>query len=392
MTAFGHGLAQLIRLCLNWGILLALLAGVLAVRKDADAAARAPLPAPGAVALPASVARHWRAFPRFARTIPVLAYHGVNSSSDPLSVTRKAFAEQMLALRAAGFHSITLARYVRAVRGHWAGLPSRPILLTFDDGRLDAYRGVQNILRKYHLHAAMFMFAGWPHTNPGFSLSWSELARMRASGVWSVQEEGGFGHEYVFYNARGAEGATFAFRRWRPAPSGHGGRLESFPAFVRRATGNIMWGERQVAERVPGYRPLAFTVPGANYGQEQTNDPRIPVFMLAWLRQHFPVVFGGDYLAQSGHRLQLRRRFSSALSYRITMGSRMALPVLYCRLRDWVTHVALWREYRCLRMARDIEARHGGWEERHEHGAEKHHEHGAEERHEHGRERRGDKK
>jgi hypothetical protein len=390
VATLGHGLAQLTRLCLNWGILFALLAGVLAVRNDAAAAARAPLAAPRAE-LPPAVARQWRAFPHYTRTIPVLVYHGVNATRDPLSVTRTTFAQQMLALRAAGFHSITLAQYVRAVYGHRAGLPSRPVLLTFDDGRLDAYRGAQNTLRKYHLHATMFLFAGWPHTNPGFSLSWSEMARMRASGVWSVQEHGGFGHEYVIYDARGDDGGAFAFRRYLPARPGRGGRLESFPAFVHRVTGNILWGEHQLAARLHGYRPLAFAVPEGNYGQQKTNDPLIPMFMRAWLRQHFSVIFGGDYLAQGHGRFHLTARASGAVSYRITVGSRMTLPALYCRLRDWVTHVVLWREYRCLRMARDVEGQHGGWEERHEPGAEKRHERSPEERHEHGREPRGEK-
>ena len=41
---------------------------------------------------------------------------------------------------------------------------------------------------------------------------------------------------------------------------------------------------------------MAFAVPYGDYGQEQTNDPRIPAFTLPWLDRHFSVVFGGDYL------------------------------------------------------------------------------------------------
>ena len=41
----------------------------------------------------------------------------------------------------AGFESISLAQYTRFRRGDSRGLPARPVLITFDDGRLDSYRG-----------------------------------------------------------------------------------------------------------------------------------------------------------------------------------------------------------------------------------------------------------
>lgn len=366
MIKFRRWLAQLIRLCLNWGILIGLVAAVLAVRYDADAVARTPLAVP-LVRLPAAEARQWQAFPTYTRTVPVLLYHGINTSNDYLSVSRQSFAAQMLALRIAGFHTITLSQYVKFVQNSRAVLPAKPILITFDDGRLDAYRGAENVLHKYGLHATMFTFAGWAVTNPGFNLGWSQLASMQRSGIWSVQEHGGSGHEYVAYNARGTRGGVFAFRRYLPGPSGHGGRLESFSAFVRRVTSNILWGKHQFATQLPGYRPVAFAVPEANYGQEQTNDARIPQFTLPWLKQHFAVVFGGDYLDQGrGRRFEIRDRFSHALSYRITMGTRMSLPALFCRLKDWVTGAPMWHEYRCLRLGRDIEGQHPGWEDRHE--------------------------
>jgi hypothetical protein len=315
---------------------------VLAFRYITDERDHEPLPAP-AVQLTAATARQWLAFPSYAGTVPVLAYHAI-AATGRLAIRPQAFAEQMLALKTAGFHAITLAQYINFATGRDTKLPSRPILLTFDDGRLDTYRVANNILQEYGFHATMFTFASWPATHPGFSLSWSELRSMQQSGIWSVQEHGGYGREYVIYNAAGAKGGTYAFREY--ITTGSDGHLESYPSFVKRVTSNIMWGRHQFESQIPGYRPMAFSIPGANYGQLETNDPKIPQFMLPWLDQHFTVVFGGDYLA--GHAGNLTVRSSPGYTYRITVNSRINLRALNCRLTDWVTNTPIYKEYKCI--------------------------------------------
>jgi Polysaccharide deacetylase len=334
------------RILLNWGVLIAAVAAVLVVRHHIQAQARVPLPAP-TIQLSAADTRQWQAFPSYRGTVPVLLYHGVSSRGGGLSISPEVFAEQMLALRTAGFHTITLAQYVRFVDGDRGGLPAKPILLTFDGGRLMTYRTVNDILRKYGFNATMFTFASWPTTTPGYSLTWGELRAMQRSGTWSVAEAGGQGRGYVVYDAAGDRGSAYAFRQYTGGSRGH---LEGFPAFLRSATSDILWGEHQFAAQLPGFRPLAFAVPGGNYGQLQTNDPRIPRFMVPWLTQHFQVAFLGDYLDRSpDSTYRIRSRFSKTLSYGISMGSRLSLPALNCRLRDWVTRAPIFEEYRCLR-------------------------------------------
>jgi Polysaccharide deacetylase len=338
------------RLLLNWGVLLAAVAAALVVRDHVQAQARAPLPPP-VVKLSAADTAQWQGFPSYRRDVPVLLYHAVGSSSG-LSISRQLFAEQMLALRTAGFHAITLAQYVNFINGDRKGLPTKPILLTFDDGRLATYRAVSEILRRCGFHATMFTFASWPTTTPGYSLTWNELRAMQRSGIWSVEEAGGQGHGYVNYDAAGDRGAVYAFRRYISGPAGHAGHSEGYPAFLRRVTSNILWGRHQLSAQLPNFQPLAFAVPGGNYGQLATNDARIPQFMLPWLAEHFRVVFGGDYLDRGpGRPFEIKSRFSLAksFSFRISLTSRVSLAALNCRLTDWVTRAPVRREYECLR-------------------------------------------
>jgi peptidoglycan/xylan/chitin deacetylase (PgdA/CDA1 family) len=90
----------------------------------------------GAAAEPAAAAAK-------AGEVPILTYHRVGSSPR--------FARQVAALERRGYHAVTLGRVWQAWRGE-AGLPRRPVVLTFDDGYLSQYRTAARTLRA----------RGWP--------------------------------------------------------------------------------------------------------------------------------------------------------------------------------------------------------------------------------------
>ena len=66
-----------------------------------------------------------------------------------LSVSQRAFAEQMAALRAWASARSRSRQYAAFRARRHAGLPERPILITFDDGRLDSYRGADRVLERF---------------------------------------------------------------------------------------------------------------------------------------------------------------------------------------------------------------------------------------------------
>ena len=115
--------------------------------RDAAAARPAPLPAPPGARRGAAARR--------AR-IPILMYHVIapvppGAARPDLWVAPARFRRQMRALAAAGYHAITLRRaYDAWTRG--AGLPRRPVVVSFDDGSLS-----------HSIHAAPVLRAlGWP--------------------------------------------------------------------------------------------------------------------------------------------------------------------------------------------------------------------------------------
>jgi len=104
--------------------------------------------------------------------VPILTYHYIRINPDrydrmgfALSVTPADFAAQMDWLKDSGYHPITagdLHAYLRGARG----LPSRPVILTFDDGYADFYTTALPILRAHDFRATAYVvsgFVGWPN-------------------------------------------------------------------------------------------------------------------------------------------------------------------------------------------------------------------------------------
>jgi peptidoglycan/xylan/chitin deacetylase (PgdA/CDA1 family) len=99
--------------------------------------------------------------------VPILTYHYIRVNRDPrdklgfaLSVTPADFAAQMDWLALNGYHPIAtedLYAYLNRSRG----LPSKPVILTFDDGYADFYTTALPILRSHEFKATSYVVSGF---------------------------------------------------------------------------------------------------------------------------------------------------------------------------------------------------------------------------------------
>ena len=119
--------------------------------------------------------------------LPILEYHRVgpepvgSSLTDALTVGIADFAAQMEWLHAAGFHAVTPSELFDAlVLG--SRLPSRPIMLTFDDGYRDVLWNAAALLHRLHLHATAFVITRRISGLDSSFLTWPELRRLEALG------------------------------------------------------------------------------------------------------------------------------------------------------------------------------------------------------------------
>jgi hypothetical protein len=246
----------------------------------------APLPPP-AVRLSAAQRHRFKPVVPYSGVVPVLVYHGIGDRDDGYSVTRRNFAEQMAALRQMRFQAIDIRQYVRFRRGLRAGLPPRPILITFDDGRLDSYRGADRILARIGFRATIFVITDQVERKNPFYLTWDELHRMADSGRWDVQPHADKGHVRVAYDRRGRTAPFYAVRRYT-----HSGGREDFADYEERVTSDVFAARDALKDQ--GFEPLAFAVPYGDYGQRSGGDRRIPSFMGEFLRRLFGAVFVED--------------------------------------------------------------------------------------------------
>jgi len=231
--------------------------------------------------------------PTFRGAVPVLTYHGINPQIDSeYTITPKAFAEQMAMLRQAGFHTITAEQYARFPGGSAKDLPSRPILITVDDGQLDSYRYADPILRQNGFRATMFVITDPVDRGNPFYLRWDEFRKMRDSGRWDLQLHAGAMHKMVRIDAEGTQGAAYANRMWTD------GHLESFAAYERRVTNDLELGMRRLRKELGPVRADLFAYPFSADGSWQTNDPRIPAFLDQALHAHFSEVFNDGHPRQ----------------------------------------------------------------------------------------------
>ncbi|VVB71506.1 Polysaccharide deacetylase [uncultured archaeon] len=130
--------------------------------------------------------------------LPILAYHKVADAPEPYDpswVTRQLFAGQMAALHAYGYTSISFRDLVH-FRKDGAQLPSRPIILTFDDGYECVYSVARQLLNTYGFMATCFLSTDYIKTTkrcdnswdaddsiwPASMMLWTEAAVMQAEG------------------------------------------------------------------------------------------------------------------------------------------------------------------------------------------------------------------
>jgi Polysaccharide deacetylase len=243
-----------------------------------------PLPAPANV-LSAAQRRAFKPLLPFTDAIPVLTYHAINNLHDGYSISRREFSAQMQMLKLAGFHAVSIAQYDRFQHGDSSGLPTRPILITFDDGRLDSYRGATNVLAREGFRATMFVITGPITDGNVLYLDWTELHRMLDSGRWDVQPLAYRGHVQITIDPQGDQRPFYAMRRWLRSTG-----EESFADYQRRvATDLFTLADQFRAQGIPVY---SMAVPYGDYGQlDAGNDPRVVSFTLGLMRAQFGTVF-----------------------------------------------------------------------------------------------------
>jgi peptidoglycan/xylan/chitin deacetylase (PgdA/CDA1 family) len=139
----------------------------------------APPRAVGALERPAAPARA-------SVRVPILMFHRVASEatatdavSRSLTIPPEVFAAELRWLHDNGYHPVTL-RAVFLALYEGAPLPARPLVLTFDDGYVDAVTTIAPLLRRYGWPATFFVITG--RLGETAFLTWPEVRALDSAG------------------------------------------------------------------------------------------------------------------------------------------------------------------------------------------------------------------
>lgn len=151
------------------------------------------------VAAAGAVSARWNWWRRPLPGIPILMYHKIgeppeDSKIPKLWVSKEMFRKQMAYLSDEGYHPVTF----QEIYDHWDGvrnLPSKPVLITFDDGYANNYTEGFAVLRDFGFRAVIFVAVqtvGWDNRwhNPATEsripmISWAQLKELQRAG-WEI--------------------------------------------------------------------------------------------------------------------------------------------------------------------------------------------------------------
>lgn len=126
--------------------------------------------------------------------LPILMYHRIAATGsaklDQWRVTPQTFAEQLSYLQDAGYYSISLETWYRAVLSN-TPLSGRAIILTFDDGYED-FLEAWTVLKQHSFSATVFLAADYvgrsnlwdqPYSEALPLLNWQQIKHLQSEGV-----------------------------------------------------------------------------------------------------------------------------------------------------------------------------------------------------------------
>lgn len=197
--------------------------------------------------------------------IPILMYHSISKESsgeNEYTISQSRFEGDLKWLRDNGYTTIfpsQLAAYVK----EGAMLPSKPVIISFDDGFANNYLYAYPLLQKYNMKAVIALIgiesdlsSGDIYRNPEYSnLTWGEVALLSQSGLIEFAS-----HTYDLHSISGGRKGADK----KPGESA---------ADYRQVLTSDLVKNQELIESAAGRPPLTFAWPFGAYPPDRSGDP-----------------------------------------------------------------------------------------------------------------------
>lgn len=229
--------------------------------------------------------------------IPILMYHHLEDNINNTTViSPKSFENQMKLLKMEGYQAISVQQLYDYLNDQ-APLPPKPVLITFDDGYFSNYEKAYPILKKYNMHAEIFVIASRIlekngnnyYPNETVKMSWDQLKEMKdyitiQSHTWDLH--------YKLPSKSGQPiGAVFG-------PSFVNGQLESQAEYEERVRNDFIHSRKRIKEEL-GYEPIAISYPYGIYSPSTIKLAKEAGFKMAFVIQNKHVKKGDSIFTLS---------------------------------------------------------------------------------------------
>lgn len=159
----------------------------------------------------------------------ILAYHEITDEKSLIpsySMSTTGFKSHVQWLKEQGFHFISVQQFLDAKQGR-GHLPSKPVLITVDDGYQSFYQHVYPFIQQEKVPVLLAVVGSWlsPHQDQAVNfsgqnisrdkmLSWAELKDMQNSGWVEIGSHSYALHQGILANPQGNEEPAAVVRRY----------------------------------------------------------------------------------------------------------------------------------------------------------------------------------
>ena len=213
-----------------------------------------------------------------AQSFRVVCYHDIRddlrstmaSSPESTAIDTRELTRQFSWLQKSGYHPVSLQQVVDARAGR-AALPSRAVLLSFDDGYESTYTKVFPLLKQFRYPALIALVGDWmetssqpnTHVAPGTRfVNWDQVREMQRSGLVEVASHSYELHQGILANPQGNLLPAATSRQYFPAEKTY----ESDAVYAKRIKSDLV-RNADIIEQHTGRRPRAMVWPYGAYNQ-----------------------------------------------------------------------------------------------------------------------------
>lgn len=221
-----------------------------------------------------------------AETVPVITYHGIISDQpDGANVSLKQFAYHMISLKEAGWQTVSIEQYYDFIyKGE--PLPEKSFLLTFDDGRKDAYYPADPILKALGYRATMFIITDEAlRNNSPYYLNKEELLKMKASGRWDIQVHTKNGHALKQIDLLN-KGHFYTNKLWLSGEK----RMETDEEYYLRVKADLDAAKKDLESEL-GLTVYAIAMPYGDIAEGETNYPAAKSILNKLIAENYVICF-----------------------------------------------------------------------------------------------------